>query len=32
VAYAERSVENVLDAVDESFVGHQGRAWPGRSQ
>src|SRR5436190_8414545 len=28
--YAERSVEKVLDAVDESFVWHQRAEWPGR--
>jgi ketosteroid isomerase-like protein len=32
VAYAQRSVENVRDAVDESFVWHQRPEWPGRSQ
>jgi ketosteroid isomerase-like protein len=32
VAYAERSVANVLDGVDESFVWHQRPEWPGRSQ
>jgi hypothetical protein len=32
VAYAQRSVENARDAVDESFVWHQRPEWPGRSQ
>jgi ketosteroid isomerase-like protein len=32
VAYAQRSVENVRDAVDEGFVWHQRPEWPGRSQ
>jgi ketosteroid isomerase-like protein len=31
VAYPERTVENVLDAVDENFVWHQRSEWPGRS-
>jgi ketosteroid isomerase-like protein len=31
VAFAERSVEKVMDVVDESFVWHQRPEWPGRS-
>ncbi|MDX6674467.1 MAG: SnoaL-like polyketide cyclase [Solirubrobacteraceae bacterium] len=31
VGYAERSVENLLDGLDESFVWHQRPEWPGRS-
>src|SRR6478672_3800963 len=30
--FAQRSVENVLDAVEEGFVWHQRAQWPGRSQ
>lgn len=31
VAFPERSVENVRDAVDKNFVWHQRPEWPGRS-
>ena len=32
VAYAERSVDSMLDLVDENFAWHQRPEWPGRSQ